>query len=116
MKNNKVDVKIMYYNKGMEQIPISKILHEVEHTVPSFFKNQETPRVLFTRTKSIRSSILNYRQTIDEIKTNDWKDHTYTCDCHNSQHCDKHHGHIVTGNLDLIKNKLLRELIEKGPT
>ena len=32
-----------------------------------------------------------------------------------SDFCDPHHGHIVSGNLNIIKNKQLRELMCYGP-
>ena len=37
------------------------------------------------------------------------------CDCKNSKFCDPHHGHIVTGDLKVIKNKKLRSLLSKSP-
>ena len=37
------------------------------------------------------------------------------CDCKNSPFSDTHHKHIVTGDLRIIENKLLRELFSKGP-
>ena len=52
---------------GMTPTQISKILNESNHTIPATFKHQQTPGVLFQRTNSIRSSILNYRKTIDDI-------------------------------------------------
>lgn len=40
----------------------------------------------------------------------------FTCDCSNSKLCDPDHGHIVTGNLDVITNRKLRSLLAKGPS
>ena len=77
----KVFAKILYHNKGMEMIGLNKIMHESQDTIPKSFKNRETPCILYTRTKSIRSKILNYRKTIDEIKIEEWKGRPYTCDC-----------------------------------
>ena len=65
--------KILYCNKGMDKIRISKIIHESMHTVPDFFKYKEAPCVLYTRTKCIRSDILNYYQTISDIEMDEWK-------------------------------------------
>ena len=100
----------------MDKIRISKIIHESMHTVPDFFKYKEAPCVLYTRTKCIRSDILNYHQTINDIKIDEWKNKDYSCDCQTSEFCDSHHQHIVTGNLDIIENDFLRELMQKGPT
>ena len=72
--------------------------------------------MLFQRTNSIRSDILNYRKTIDDIIVSEWKDRPYTCDCHESEFCDKHHKHVVAGDLNIISNDKSRELLEKGPT
>ena len=112
----KVFAKILYHSKGMELINMNKILNETTDCIPEYFKHRSAPCVLFTRTNSIRSDILNYRQTIDDIKIHEWKDRPYTCDCHKSEFADPHHKHIVTGDLNVIQNKSLRELLEKGPT
>ncbi len=37
------------------------------------------------------------------------------CNCNDSPFADPHHKHICTGDLGLIKNKTLRNLIAKGP-
>ena len=37
------------------------------------------------------------------------------CSCENSAFSDQHHGHIVSGDLRLIKNNRLRKLVAKGP-
>ena len=37
------------------------------------------------------------------------------CGCSHSDFSDKHHGHIITGDLRLIKNNKLRKLFAKGP-
>ena len=38
-----------------------------------------------------------------------------TCDCINSEFCDSHHKHIVSGDLRIISNPKLRKLLSKGP-
>ena len=37
------------------------------------------------------------------------------CPCANSSFTDKHHGHIISGDLRLVKNNKLRKLFAKGP-
>ena len=37
------------------------------------------------------------------------------CDCQNSQFCDPYHKHIVTGDLRVVTNDKLRQLLGKGP-
>ena len=36
------------------------------------------------------------------------------CDCAQSSFVDNHHGHITTGNLDIIRNDRLRQLCSHG--
>ena len=38
-----------------------------------------------------------------------------SCDCINSEFCDPHHQHIVSGDLRIITNQKLRKLFSKGP-
>ena len=37
------------------------------------------------------------------------------CDCAHSAFCYEPHGHVLTGNLNIIQNEQLRKLIGKGP-
>ena len=53
---------------------------------------------------------------MDSVNTNDWKeDNLNVCNCSKSAFCDPHHGHIVTGNMKVIENKQLRDLMCLGP-
>ena len=54
---------------------------------------------------------------MDDVITKDWDINTsFSCDCSSSEFCDPHHGHVVTGNLKIIKDRKLRSLLCKGPT
>ena len=37
------------------------------------------------------------------------------CDCTRSKVCYEPHGHIITGDLRIVKNRKLRRLLSKGP-
>ena len=37
------------------------------------------------------------------------------CECQNSQFKDRVHGHIITGDLGIVGNNQLRDIIKKGP-
>ena len=61
--------------------------------------------------------MFNYKETVGQVITKDWlKDTYFVCDCASSRFCDSHHGHIVCGDLRIIKNKKLRVLLSKGPS
>ena len=38
------------------------------------------------------------------------------CQCKESKFCNETHGHVITGDLRVIENAKLRELVAKGPT
>ena len=38
-----------------------------------------------------------------------------SCDCKSSTFCYEPHGHIITGDLHIVKNRKLRRLLSKGP-
>ena len=38
-----------------------------------------------------------------------------SCSCETSDFLDRDHGHVVTGDLRIVENKDLRNLIQKGP-
>ena len=68
----------------------------------------------------IRSKILNYKETVSSLNVFVDEDVSFvenlsSCDCSNSEFCDPHHKHIITGDLRLITNCKLRKLLSKGP-
>ena len=73
----------------------------------------------------IRNKIMNYEQTVRSIQhmtegeislTLDSETSSlFPCSCSESEYCDPHHGHVVTGDLRIIENAKLRKLFSKGP-
>ena len=70
-----------------------------------------TPNVTYSYTNTIRSQIVNYKQTIEEIGNN-----TFTCRCDNypDVFVNDTYGHVFTGNLDIIRNPNLKKLLNNG--
>ena len=109
-------MRIYFDNKGIEMVNISRLLHKVNDAIPDSFKIQDPPTVLFLRSPTIGSKIFNYKDVVEDLETLEWNDDEHKCDCSNSEFCDPSHGHIVTGNLNIITNDKLRSLLTKGPT
>ena len=109
-------MRIYFDNKGIEMVNISRLLHKVNNAIPDSFKIQDPPTVLFLRSPTIGSKIFNYKDVVKDLETLEWNDDEHKCDCSNSEFCDPSHGHIVTGNLNIITNDKLRSLLTKGPT
>ena len=104
---------IRFGNKYVEQVDLGGILKQkdIKGSFPCKSDYFSIPTISFKYENSIRSKIVNYRQTHLE-----GLDHrTMTCECSlKPQYVDSYHGHIATGNLNLIENTELRELISKG--
>lgn len=111
---------IFFDNKGLELIQLKKILRspEVISKLPQQLQTEEPPSVVYNLSRTIRTSIFNYKQTVSSINVNDhltYGTNLPSCDCHNSPFIDRDHNHIITGDLRLIENQHLRKLISKGP-
>ena len=102
---------VQYTNKYVEDINLNKILKDpdIMRSCP-LGGTAAAPTVSFKYPATIRSKIVNYRQTHEANL-----DHRQlVCDCESSQFKDSHHQHVVTGNLDIIENSDLRTLLKKG--
>ena len=119
---------LKFINKGMEHINLSEILNlpDVVQSLPISLQTEENvPNVVMKLTSPIRSSIMNYEETVRSIHfekdegVSFFVDSTsgapYPCSCSESEFCDPHHKHIVTGNLRVVENQKLRKLLTKGP-
>jgi hypothetical protein len=118
---SKFKLRIQFVNKGLDFIKIRKIIKsdEVTSLLPTGLPDDDkVPSVLHKLEPTIRNKIFNYRQTVNDIDfsgLNTLGTDSEECDCKNSSFLDAHHNHIVTGDLRIIKNTLLRKLFAKGP-
>ena len=79
---------------------LGSIFRKHLEAIPSSFKHTDPRTVLYQRSKPISSTIVNYKQVVDNVNTDDWKyNNNHTCDCENR----------------VITNKKLRSLLMKGP-
>ena len=104
----------MYHNKGINMVNLPRILNNryVRDSVPYIIQNAAPPIVSFKYTKTIAGKIFNQKEDLDvDIGTRDM-----CCDCSTSKYCYGPAGHVVTGDLSIIKDAKLRSLIEKGPS
>ena len=112
----------------MEDIRVSEIFrHSVTiESLPTSLQSEElSPKVVMKLDCPIRNKIMNYEQTVRSIQhmtegeislTLDSETSSpFPCSCSDSEYCDPHHGHVVTGDLRIIENPKLRKLFSKGP-
>ena len=119
-KYPKVRVSVVFDNKGIDLIKLSSIINDpdVLDVFPNNGDESLIPSVIFKLLPPIRSKILNYTETVNSIDVNDndtYGTGIHSCTCTDSPYCDPQHGHIITGNLQIIQNNKLRKLLTKGP-
>ena len=108
---------LKFANKGIDAININNILHhkDVTKSIPAYFKHQSAPKISYSYTRPIASKIFNYKQSLQDWRFTNHDVHNPSCSCSSSQFLYSPAGHIVTGDLNIIQNKQLRDLISKGP-
>ena len=102
---------IKFVNKIIEKVNISKILKE--ENVKSKLEVSESiriPNISLKYSNSIRSMITNYKETVQSNTNHE----DLSCECTNSPFNDINHNHILTGDLNIVKNVELRNLLKNG--
>ena len=108
-------LKLEFANKGIDALNIGNILNHKEVTkhIPAYFKYQTTPKISYTYTRSVASKLFNYKETIRDFNIHDHQ--LPTCSCSSSPYRYSPAGHVITGNLNIVDNLKLKDLLSKGP-
>ena len=108
---NKEFLIIKFKNKLFDKIGFNGILKECENTFP--LKNKIINKIAFAYEKPLKNIICNYNyysQNLNEIGDEE-------CYCKVEKHkkfVDEYHGHIVTGNLNIIEDTTLKQYMKFG--
>ena len=81
----------------------------------SFVQHIELPIVSYSYTKSIHNIIFNHKAVIKDTHFG-MGTSNMTCSCSSSKFLYAPANHVIIGNLDIVKNTELRNLINKGPS
>ena len=73
------------------------------------------PIVSFKYTKTIGGKIFNQKKVVEDLNVDIGTSNMY-CECNASEYCYGPVGHVITGDLSIIRDAKLRSLIEKGPS
>ena len=87
----------------------------VNFKVPIYFKEKEPPVISYKYTDNIFRKVFNYNQSLSDVTLTEDGNWNQSCDCKSSTFCYEPHGHIITGDLRIVKNRKLRRLLSKGP-
>ena len=110
-------IKLDFINKGIDAVNLPSILRSKSftETVPTYFKEKEPPIISYTYTKTIASKIFNFSSTLSDLDYHQFHNNPTQCECNTSSHLYQPYGHVITGDLSIIPNSKLRDLIAKGP-
>jgi len=112
-------LSVFFHNKSLDFINISKIINDpiVIAKLPLDFNKTDNPTVVYKLSNGIRHKIFNYKTFISELDVDAFlvDNSILPCSCLNSHYQDDHHGHVITGDLRIVKDNKLRKLLSKGP-
>ena len=72
---------------------------------------------MYQLTDPIRSKLFNYKEFVQSIDVDAFlaDDSILPCDCEHSPFVDSDHGHVMSGDLNIISDTKLKTLLAKGP-
>ena len=81
----------------------------------AYFKDKEPPVISYQYTNTVANRLFNFSSTLSNLDITNYLSNPQHCQCNTSKLCYKPHGHVITGDLMVIENVKLRELVAKGP-
>ena len=95
-------IVVEYVNRYMDAVNLSKILRNksVMALFPNTNERFSCPTTSFKYSSTIRSSITNYKDVYMDTSNS-----TCACDLYDSKFKDPHYQHIITGDINIIKNR-----------
>ena len=108
-------LKPKFINKGIDSINLPNILNHknIKSNIPPYFKFQKPPIISYSYSPTIASKIFNYKRTLTNLDLNN--DLSIPSSCSESPFLYGPAGHVITGDLSIIENDELRNVIRKGP-
>ena len=98
-------LKLDFRNKGLDTVNISNKLNhkKVTSTIPAYFKNQIPPIISYSYSSPIAPKIFNYKNVLQGLNTENITRNPSACSCLASEFCYNPAGHIITGDLNLVR-------------
>ena len=64
-------------------------------------------------TSTVASKLFNFAPALSNLNVSEYLSNPQTCQCKESKFCYEPHGHVITGDLRVIENVKLRELVDE---
>ena len=112
----KAFLKLRFAKKGLDAIRLSNILNQKSgcSKIPPYLNNT-TPCISYSNTRPIASQLFNYKATLRDIDVNGSMSDQPICSCDGSPFIYQPAGHIATGNVSIVGNNFLEDVLTKGP-
>ena len=116
-ENPKHFMKIKFLHKGIDAINLPQLLRSqsVLDKIPAYFKDKEPPIISYQYTNTDANKLFNFSSTLSNLDNTNYLFNPQHCQCNTSKFCYEPHSHVITGDLMVIENVKLRELVAKGP-
>ena len=110
-------MKIKFLNKSVNAINLPALLRStsVIDKISVYFRDKEPSILSYEYTSTVASKIFNFAAALSNLNVSEYLSNPQTCQCKESKLCYEPHGHVITGDLRVIENARLRELVAKGP-
>ena len=69
----------------------------------------------YEHTSNVASKLFDFAPALSNLNVSEYLSNPQTCQCKESKFCYEPHGHVITGDLRVIENAKLRELVAKRP-
>ena len=117
VENPKHFMKIKFLNKAVDAINLPALLRStsVTNKIPVYFRDKEPSIVSYEYTSTVASKLFNFSPALSNLNVSEYFSNPQTCQCKESKFCYEPQGHVITGDLRVIENAKLRELVAKGP-
>ena len=114
---NRPFLNVKFANKGIDTLNVSNILNQksVQNKIPPCFQYKEWSCISYSYTRSVASKIFNYKASLQQLDFQVLYQDPPPCNCSDSQFLYAPCGPIVTGDLNIVRNIKLRDLLGKGP-
>ena len=110
-------MKIKFLHEGIDAINLPQLLRSqsVMDKIPAYFKDKEPPIISYQYTNTVANKLFNFSSALSNLDITKYLSNPQHCQCNTSKFCYEPHGHVITGDLMVIENVKLRELVAKGP-
>ena len=108
-------MKIKFLHKGIDAINLPQLLRSqsVLDKIPAYFKDKEPPIISYQYTNTVANKLFDFSSTLSNLDITNYLSNPQHCQCNTAKFWYEPHGHVITGDLMVIENVKLRELVTK---